>query len=89
MKKLIALFLFILFATIALPIRGADSFNNNIVEEEIIAKKKLVTTGYETFHFGEEFLSLSLARTAHCQYVVAVLGNPLLAVPCQPPNEMM
>ncbi len=89
MKKFLALFLFILFASIALPVRGADSFNNNIVEEEIVAKKKLMTNGYETFHFGEEFLSSSLVPTARCQYVVAALANPFLAVPGQPPNDRM
>ena len=89
MKKILALFLLILFASIALPIRGADSFNNNIVEEEIVAKKKLVTNGYETFHFSQEFLSSSLVPIPHCQYVVAALANPFLAVPGQPPNDMM
>lgn len=90
MKKFLALFLLILFATIALPIRGANSFNNNIVEEELVAKKKLETSGYETFHFGEEFLSPSLVPTADCQYVVvAALANPCLAVPGQPPNDRM
>lgn len=87
MKKFVALFLLIIFATIALPIRGADSFNNNIVEEEIVAKKKQVTSGYETFHFGDEFLVAATNTDPHYHYAVTLLAAPFLSVPGQPPND--
>lgn len=82
-----ALFLFILFATIALPIRGTDSFSNNIVEEEIVAKNKAVTYGHETFHFGDEFLVASTEANFHYHYAVALFTDPSFSVLEQPPNN--
>jgi hypothetical protein len=89
LKQFLALFLFLLFATIALPIRGTDSFSNNIVEEENVAKNKAASYGLETFHFGDEFLAASTDANFHYHYAVALFKDPSFSVLEQPPNSLV
>ncbi len=86
MKKILTLFLLIIFASIVLPVQGADSFDTNIVEEEILAKKKIETNRNAIFRFPTETLLLQNTYNLHYCFSVTLVAKPYLSVPSQPPN---